>query len=494
MRKMRLIAFVALGACLVAGGGYGWHRWRERQQAAIVRAAVPSIPELPTWPRPYVSRVREATAAAGRPEQAVAALGELALLYHANNSYREAAQAERGLHLLEAGNGRWTYYLADASEKLGDTDSQRFYLEQTVRIAPYYSPARLRLADLLLKLGYPDEARVHYERYLALVPNEPHGRLGLARIALERGDHNGAIKILTALIQDNPDFAAGHNLLAEVYASAGDTARADEQRRLSGATGEGQKVDDPWLDRLYAWSFDSFRIELAGGTEAQAKIVATSLPFYEKAVRLAPDDGQAYAALGGLLQQLNRLDDAAAVLQRGIAKAPRIAALYDTLAQVRRQQGRDADAREVLQRGIRADPTAAVLHSDLGSMLEKDGRRDEAVAAYRDAVRLDPRYAEAQWRLGLCLLAAGEVADAQVSLGHALDLQPRNADELVALAQKAIAAGQLDQARCCIHAVTEHSPGTPVRSLVEQALALAKKVGDEKATGDFAALLSQPLP
>ncbi len=493
MRRIHLITLVVVVG-LAAGGGYGWHLGHERKRMAVVRAALPAVPDLAAWPPAYAARVREAMVVAGRPELAVAALGELALLYHANYCYREAAQAERGLRALEPQDPRWAYYLADASEKLGDADAQRGYLEQTVRLAPYYPAARIRLADLLLKLGMSDLARVQYERYLALAPNEPHGRLGLARLALGAGDRNGAVGMLNALVQDHPDFAAARNLLAEAYAEAGDTARAEEQRRRSGATGEGRRVDDPWLDRLYAWSFDPFRIELAGGGAAQARFMASSLPFYEQACRLTPDDPGACVALGGLYEQLARLDDAAVILERGIARSPKAAELYAGLAQVRRQQRRDAAAEEVLRRGIRADPAAADLHDDLGSVLADGGRRDEAVAEFREAIRLNPDSAGAQWNLGLCLLASGRTGEAQASLGRALELQPRNADALVARAQNALAAGELAQAGCCLHAVIEHSPGTPVRQVVAQALALAQKLGDEDARRDFVRLLNQPLP
>ena len=118
-------------AALAAGGWYGWHHWREQQRAVIVKAAVPPIPDLARWPRGYAARVRAATALANRMEQPVAALSELAGLYHANDCYREAEQTERGLHALEPKNARWTYLLADAAAKLGDVEGQRAFLETT---------------------------------------------------------------------------------------------------------------------------------------------------------------------------------------------------------------------------------------------------------------------------------------------------------------------------------------------------------------------------
>jgi len=493
-RKNRFVALLLLGAAALAGAAVGWRWWRGRQEAAAVRAALPAVPDLAAWPRAYAVRVRVATAAARRNGQPAAALRELALLYHANGRYREAAEAERGLRALEPGNARWAYLLADASEKLGDADAERSWLETTLRLAPYYAAARLRLADLLLKLGFPDQARAQYERCLALAPGEPHARLGLARLALDGGDRAGGTRELEALVREHPDFPAAHNLLAEAYALAGDTKREEEERRHGGSTGEGQGVDDPWLRWMYAWSFDPFRIELAGGVDAQAQVLATVLPFYEAVAREDPDNAAACEALGGMDLQLNRPDDAATVLERGIERAPQAAELYAAFARTRRRQGRGPEAVDVLRRGMRVAPAAPVLPYEMGTLLESEGRRAEAVASYREAVRLDPDFAEAQWNLGLCLLALDRMSDAQASLGRAIDLRPRQADALLVQAQEALVAGKLGLARCCLQVLAEHSPGLPVRDLVERGLALAQRAGDADASRDFARLLARPLP
>jgi len=485
VRKITLIPLGTAVVILVAGAVFGWHRWTKWRQAPIVRAAVPPIPELAAWPREYASRVRAATAAANRLEQPVAALSELAHFYHANDYCRESQQAELGLQALEPKNAQWTYLLADTCEKLSDREGQRAFLEETLRLAPYYPPTRLKLAELLLKQGRPDEARVQYEWRLMLVPNDPYGRFGLARIALQRGDRAGARKALEAIVRDHPDYPAAHNLLSEVYATTGDAARADEQRSLSGATGEWRGADDPWLAKVYSWSFDPYRLENSGDTGLRARRLESSLPFYEEAVRLAPGDGLAWDALGCLYLQLNRPDSAVKTLEAGLSRAPANGALYATLGQALRRQGQVSRAIEVLQRGISAFPNLAVLRCDLGATMAENGRRAEAVAVLREAVRLQPDLHEAHWELGLCLLRLGQASDAGASLGRALDLRPRSADALVALAQKALDAGQLDQAGCCIHVLAEHCPGIPAQQLAERALAVARLAGDAKSVADF---------
>lgn len=466
MRKAALlVSFVVAGALGVASW-FAWQWWREQQRVPIIRAAVPAIPDLATWPREFPSRVRAATAAAHRLDQPVRALSEIACLYHANGFYREAQQAERGLRALEPKNALWAYYLADACQNLGDMEGTRASLTETVDLAPSYAPARLKLADLLFKQGRPDEAFGHYEWRLTLVPKDPYARLGLARIALLRGDRERELQLLEAIVRDHPEFPPGHSLLSELYEARGDHARALEQRGLGSAAGRFREAEDPWLNSVWGWTFDPYRLEVLGAIRMQTQQLEASLPFYEKAVRLAPEDGSAYDALGDVYMQLNRLDDARTTLERGLAVAPRTQTLYSTLAQVLRKQGRGSDAITILQSGLRLMPMLSELHNDLGVALDEAGRREEAIAAYREAVRLNPNFAEAQYNLGLSLLATGKEGLARASLERALTLQPSNAGTLIVLAQHEIDAGRLDRARAYLSTLIEYRPDMPeARSL-----------------------------
>ena len=422
MRRGLLISLVALAALGAGAAGYAWHRATAARTAAIVRAAIPPPPDLAAWPEDYASRLQAAMAAAGRLDEPRTALKEIAGLYHANGYYREAQQAERGLHALEPTNALWTCYLADTCQNLGDQDGTRTFLEETIRLAPYYAPTHLKLADLLFKQGRTDEAAARYELRLTLVPGDPYARLGLARIALQRGDRAGALRFLEATVRDAPDFPSAHNLLAVIYDQRGEATKAAEQRGLGTLAGRFREVDDPWINRIYGWTFDVFRLEVLGAIRLQTRQLDASLPFYEKAVRLAPTDGMAYDALGDVYLQLNRFADARATLEAGIAAAPQTQALYVTLARALRKQGRPSEAIAVLQRGVRALPRLADLRIALGTALEGADRRPEAVAAYRVAVRLEPSSAEARTSLGLCLLSAGLLQEGREHLEQAIAL------------------------------------------------------------------------
>lgn len=368
MTRIRFAVVGALAALVAAAGWFGWREWRGRKLAAVVRASVPTIPDLTAWPPAYAVLLREATAAARQGLQPVTALGEIARLYHANGCYRQAERAERGLHTIDPDNVKWTYLLADTCDMRGDASTERQYLVAALQAAPYYAPIRLRIANLLFNQGDDTDAAIHYQWLLTMVPGDPAAHLGLARIALQNGNRRRAIAELNAITRDHPTYAAAHNLLADIYATAGDKARAAEQRRLSGSSGEFLGTDDPWLTRVYAWSFDPDRQAFEGSPETRVQLMAAALPFYRCAASAAPHSGLALAAVGSLYLQIGRLTEARTALEAGLKSDPRMPELYLLLAEVLRKQDRAADAINVLRRGIRALPNRPDLRRGLDAV------------------------------------------------------------------------------------------------------------------------------
>lgn len=454
-----------LVAGLLFAGAVGAGLWlRTRAQAVdpeLVRAATPAIPDLSGWPREFVAKVRAATAAAERGEQPLRALSELAFLYHANGFFREAEQVQRGLHALEPRNADWLYLLADVFHSVGDMAGTEEFLAQTVERDPKHHVAHLKLADLLFKQGRTEVAARHYAARLALVPRDPYARFGLARIALYRRDVAAARRELEWIVTHCPDFPTAHNVLAEIYEQAGEPRRAAEERERGLNAGRFRAVEDPSLERLYAWSCDPYRLEVLGAMRMQVGQLQQSLPFYEKAVELAPRDGPARDALAEVYLQLGRFDDARVALDAGIAATPDYPPLYSTLAGLLRRQSEHTEAIAILRRGLRTLPESPELYNDIGISLEAAGRLAEALEAYREATRLNPNFPEAHLNLGLCLLAAGETHAAQQSLDRALRLRPADLKTLVTLARKAFEEERLEAAEGYVCALQEFRPGLP---------------------------------
>src|SRR5258708_10725152 len=87
---------------------------------------------------------------------------------------------------------------------------------------------------------------------------------------------------------------------------------------------------------------------------------------FERAVRLAPNDGQAQSALGWVLAQQGELDQAASHLKAAIKSKPGFADARLTLASVLVRQGKAAQAEGEVRAALKASPENAEAHRQLG--------------------------------------------------------------------------------------------------------------------------------
>jgi tetratricopeptide (TPR) repeat protein len=188
---------------------------------------------------------------------------------------------------------------------------------------------------------------------------------------------------------------------------------------------------------------------------------------YQKAIELDPKDESAYNGLGYLLRNQRKLDEAIALLHKGIrANSSPGSLIYVTLAEVlidqkkvdeaavfffralaRPDEGSDPggsahvmayyylgnalrDQRDldkaifVLQKAIQQDSKNAYAYSGLGNVLKVQNRLNEAIASYRKAIFLDPNLALAIANLGETYHRQERNKEALEQLNRAIELDP----------------------------------------------------------------------
>ncbi|MDE1820370.1 MAG: tetratricopeptide repeat protein [Euryarchaeota archaeon] len=79
----------------------------------------------------------------------------------------------------------------------------RFFDEAT-RLKPEFAPALLGRGMALIALGAADSAESSFERVLSQSPGDEEARVGLARVTGLRGDPEGEVDELLALLKENP--------------------------------------------------------------------------------------------------------------------------------------------------------------------------------------------------------------------------------------------------------------------------------------------------
>lgn len=444
-RRWWLIGSLAVLAVL--GGGGTW-AWRQHTTLARRQAALPAVPDLTGKATVLAGLLAQAQAQTRSAHTLLDGVQELGRLYHANNFPREAEACWQFLRNEQPREPRWVYYLADLRRSASDQAGLTALLQETLGLAPDYSPARLQLANLQLKSGEPEAAARNYRQRLEALPGDPYARLGLVRLALQAGRTDEARALLEQLLQDAPTFSTGHNLYAEILAAAGDAAGAARHRWLGLETLRYREAADPWLDELQGWCHDYDRLCVLGTLELQTENLDRAEALFARAIKLEPGNPQAYELQGSLF--FKRKDPAKVrdLLEQALPRlnAKKSPAFFITLSQAYRQMKEPAEALRVARLGLAQAGEQPELYDTLGQVLADAGRHEEAVAAWQTGLAKNPGDAGMNYHQARSFLALQRLDDALAALDRSLTLQPTYLPTLLLRGQIELESGHLEAA------------------------------------------------
>ncbi len=442
--RSRLLAWLAVGTLVLVGGSL--FVWRAVDMRNAWRAACRAAPDLADKPGELRTRIVAASQRANPTVRDVAALGELAQLYHANGYLPEAEAAYRGLLRFDPRNPRWPHLLAALLAGYGQLDEALPWLQKTVALDPKYAPARLRLGDALLKAGRLDEAETAYQDLLRVAPGDPYALLGLARIDLSRGRLTAAREKLGRASAADPTFFGAQSVLASVFEQLGDDDAAATARARANQAGRFREAPDPWLDGLYDYCFDVYRLQVGAATAISTGRTEAALPLLRRALTLAPDDGRTLRQLGTAYLKLHDTDRARGPLLRAVAVDPDDSMAAVDLAGYYFAVGDVPGAQRTLEAALPRSKDPAPLHAELGGLLLKKGELTAAVDHLEQAVRLSPEKPDVAQNLVTALFQAGRSADAAAALQAALQRSPTFPPLLVQGARYQIRRGDATRA------------------------------------------------
>jgi tetratricopeptide (TPR) repeat protein/tRNA A-37 threonylcarbamoyl transferase component Bud32 len=137
---------------------------------------------------------------------------------------------------------------------------------------------------------------------------------------------------------------------------------------------------------------------------------------FAEAIRLNPDQYQAYINLSQVFQSLDRLDEAARTLDRAIARDPRQPVLFRARAQLRRLRSNDEDALQDLASAIEYaapdDSGRTDDHLERARILERSARHALALAECNRALELNPSRLDIHQTRGAVLVKLGRFEEA----------------------------------------------------------------------------------
>ena len=156
------------------------------------------------------------------------------------------------------------------------------------------------------------------------------------------------------------------------------------------------------------------------------KQYAAAAERLEQSVRLDPEAGYGYNALGIAYLEQAQFDKAIPALRDASRKAQRWAYPLHNLALAYTETGDTRRAIRAYQDAIRLAPQASYLPYNLGLVYQRANRRKEAERSYLEAVRLAPNSAEPYNALGTLKAAAGKREDAEGYYKKALERDSRS--------------------------------------------------------------------
>jgi Flp pilus assembly protein TadD len=135
----------------------------------------------------------------------------------------------------------------------------------------------------------------------------------------------------------------------------------------------------------------------------------------------------AHNAVGSVLRDQHKTEEAIAEYRKAIELSPRIAIFHSNLGGPLTDQDKTDEAIAEYGKAIELDPREALAHNGLGVALIAHDKTEEGIAEYRKAIELDPRDAAPHNNLGLVLSFQGQTEEAIAEYRKAIELDPRDA-------------------------------------------------------------------
>jgi TolB-like protein/Flp pilus assembly protein TadD len=238
-----------------------------------------------------------------------------------------------------------------------------------------------------------------------------------------------AMQMFENAIRLDPDFALAHVGVATIC----------------GLTYELHDHNQRWIDRGVAECDKALLLDphLAEALVARARVLyaqgkySESIEYARKALERKPDCENAYNVLGRALLNSDRLEEAAALVDRALEVSGDDYNVYIPYQIVLSRLGRKASAAslrqkrgKVLERQIELVPEDARARVLIASTFAEDGRLDEAVVQLRKALELRPNDPNIHYNAACAYGLMNKKAEALATLKKSVQLGYSNSDWL----------------------------------------------------------------
>jgi len=313
----------------------------------------------------------------------------------------------------------------------------------------------------LAALGYLGSSQTDLEGPLP----DPKGQLHTledlneARRHLDDGNHEMAAVAARRAVDANPKMVDAWEVLGNAL---------EQQARLEEALEayqEAMEITGPRSEVILAIS--RVQLELGRVDEALAGI--------DMVRRAGVVNPNSLRRLGLLLVEWGRLDEALSITEEAAedGSAESLGALGRVLSELGRQQ----EAIETLNRSLAIEPDNARAHEYLGLVYLRLGDSTRALDLSERAVELDPTLSDAWNNLGAALYFLDRPEEALQAWEQAVEQDPSQYETLFNIGIKAPELGRFEQARLALRRFIESAPERRYAADIEEAQRILRQLG-----------------
>jgi TolB-like protein/tetratricopeptide (TPR) repeat protein len=241
-------------------------------------------------------------------------------------------------------------------------------------------------------------------------------------------------------------------------------------RRQSDLIKAGEYFDravalDPEFALAWVGLADTWLLHSRGLSRADA--FAESQAAAERALKLDPTLGEAYAADAKRRDWQGDLEGSEAAFRRALQLTPNYAPAYQWYGQMLQgQPGRIDEALAMHRRAIELDPQSAIIFNDYAGGLLAASQLDAALTNYRKSVSIEPRFTRGWWGIAnVHVFYLGQLDEGLKAARSAVESNPDDWRGAASLGELYLDLGDPDQAAAWADAASARAPEGGVSEL-----------------------------
>jgi tetratricopeptide (TPR) repeat protein len=295
----------------------------------------------------------------------------------------------------------------------------------------FSSDQEYQIATLLNAKGMLDESVYHFRRLAQLRPTSWMAKYDLAVALFDANSPGDALPLLESLATERGGDANILSLLGSAYEASGKPPEALDAYRRAVAADPGNP--DRYLD------YTRLLMDLDRYDDAVALI--------QQGIQNTQDSYALNLRLGAVEMMKGQYGEASDCFQKAIAEHPDLAVGYVALAKAYMKEGNDAAAADVLSAARKTMAQDFAIEYVFGLVSSELGHDTEAIEALTRARQMNPAIVEPHYQLGKLYMEAGLWAQAQAELEQVLLLDPAHAQAHYQLSKVYARLGDVKRSR-----------------------------------------------